>query len=145
MFRWFSNKSADTNIKTDDAEVKELDMKELKDSVKCLTERVTQLKTDLESKPDVILYYDGTLYVGGVNKDEHGYNRPHGYGTICHVMGTRYIGEWKDGLYHGKGIFYQDYYTPPFSAEWVNHIPHGKLTWDGIHFDTYENGIKSLQ
>ncbi len=134
MFRWFSKKEETVDVN----EVKD----ELKEEVKRLSELVTELKAGYEAKPETILYYDGTLYVGGVTKGENGYNRPHGFGTICHASGTRYLGEWKDGLYNGIGTFYQDYYTPPFSAEWLNHLPHGKLTWDGIHFDTYEHGIK---
>lgn len=128
MFRWFSKKE----------ETVDVEEQSLKEEVK----RLDALVTELKAKPDTILYYDGTLYVGGVTKDENGYNRPHGFGTICYASGSRYIGEWKDGLYNGTGTFYQDYYTPPFSAEWLNHLPHGKLTWDGIHFDMYENGIK---
>lgn len=121
-----------------------LSYKELQEEVKRLSNIVDELSDKVKNKVgtnEVILYFDGTIYVGSVTEDSQGFSIPHGYGTICYVYGSRYIGEWKDGYYHGRGTFYQDYYTRPFTSDWVNHIPHGKATWDGVHFVTVENGV----
>jgi hypothetical protein len=120
----------------------DFDLKKEVERLSSEVERLSNEVEDLKKRPDVILYYDGSLYVGSVNQDEHGFSRPHGFGTICHVNGVRYIGEWKDGLYDGQGTFYQDYYSYPFHCEWVKHMAHGKATWDGIHFEEFEYGIK---
>lgn len=133
MFSFFSRKEKkddydfkNENELTDDTDT-ELkvsytdDLKNLK-NLKNEVERLTNEVENLKNRPDSILYYDGTLYVGSVKKDENGFDRPHGFGTICHSNGVRYTGEWKDGLYDGHGTLYSDYYSPPFTCQWVKHV-----------------------
>jgi hypothetical protein len=52
------------------------------------------------------------------------------------------VGEWENGLFHGKGTLYRDWISPPFHGEWKQHMPHGKGSYDGFLFDQYENGVK---
>lgn len=135
MFNWFSKDK--NKAEPVEHELKDLEQQEelsvtketksedqpseydtLKKEVERLSTELYELKKTLESKPDVILYYDGSLYVGKVKN-----NVPDGFGTICYSTGARYCGEWKNGLYNGKGSFYQDYYSSPFYSEWINHCP----------------------
>jgi hypothetical protein len=135
---------SDFENETTECQSRSLSYNELQEEVKRLSNIVDELSDKVKNKVgtnEVILYFDGTIYVGSVTEDSQGFSIPHGYGTICYVYGSRYIGEWKDGYYHGRGTFYQDYYTRPFTSDWVNHIPHGKATWDGVHFVTVENGV----
>jgi MORN repeat len=138
MFNWFSKdknktvepeenemKDVETSIVDELSVTKETQSDEqpseyetLKMEVERLRTELYELKKTVESKPDVLLYYDGTLYVGDVKN-----NLPDGFGTICYSSGARYCGEWKDGLYNGKGAFYQDHFSLPFYSEWVNHLP----------------------
>ena len=88
------------------------------------------------SKTETILYYDGSLYQGYI-KDR----KPDGYGIMVHGNGTRYVGGWKDGLYHGSGVLYYSG-MPPWYAEWDAHQPHGYCTYDGIHYTRYADGVQ---
>ena len=101
------------------------ELENLKNQVNSLNNKVENLK----NRPDSILYYDGTLYVGTVKQDKNGYDYPDGFGTICHMNGVRYTGEWKDGLYDGQGTLYADYYSQPFTCQWVKHVPQVN-TWN---------------
>lgn len=148
MFNWFSkDKSKAEPVQTEENELKDLEFQkeeqsdEQQDTIQSVTKEtqseeqpsvydtlqteVERLRTELyelkktvESKPDVILYYDGSLYVGQI-KD----SVPDGFGTICYSSGERYYGEWKNGLYNGTGAYYKDYYSYPFYSEWINHSP----------------------
>lgn len=139
----------DTIIETDDVNqttVAQLEstISSLSEQVVLLTNKIASLESNSQSvnrSNEVILYFDGTIYVGSVRSDSNGYMIPHGYGTICYPFGSRYIGEWCDGEFHGKGTYYYDYYTPPFTSDWVNHIPHGNATWDGVHYVAVKNGL----
>ena len=127
---WFSNKEVKQTLQDE--------LKELKEVVQNQQEQIDTLQTKLDEKTKytVMFYHDGTLYQGEVNE-----NKTHGFGTIFYSNGTRYMGEWKDGLYHGKGTLYRDYYSPPFYGEWKEHVPHGKCSYDGIVYETYEDGV----
>jgi hypothetical protein len=82
-----------------------------------------------------VLYYDGSLYQGRLEN-----NLPHGFGVIVHGNGVRYAGNWKNGLYEGSGVLYYPG-MPPWNAMWKLHLPHGKCTYDFIHFTEYIDGV----
>ena len=93
----------------------------LEKRIRQLEERLERTDREKEQKERTILYYDGTLYVGTVALDASGNVQPNGWGTICYHNGARYIGQWKNGLFHGKGTFYDPYSYIPFTCEWFNH------------------------
>ena len=31
--------------------------------------------------------------------------KPHGIGTMVYIDGNKYVGEWMNGLFHGRGIY----------------------------------------
>ena len=78
----------------------------------------------------VFFYYDGSVYQGGLIGDI-----PQGYGVIVYSCGNRYVGNWNQGRYHGKGTLYT-YGRPAFHAEWKDGFVNG-IGW-------YEGGDKSV-
>ena len=127
MFQWFSrekksNESQESPVEQEKSNESLVEQEKSNEShITFLLNEIKKLREELDQmkrKTNVILYYDGTLYIGDTTD-----NKPNGFGTICHSSGSRYIGEWKDGLYHGQGTYYENYYSAPFSTEWVNHVP----------------------
>ena len=145
MFSWFSNKERAANAIETAANavmvVDEANIDELKTQVDILSKRVHEWKNDelkqqvdnltkrvedwiaIQEKEQTILYYDGTFYRGEVKRDAEGLPHPHGFGIILYSYGSRYVGHWEDGLYHGHGAFYQDSSSAPFKCVWVHHKP----------------------
>ncbi len=70
------------------------------------------------------------------NLEEFKKKIPNGYGEYDFSDGTRYKGEWKDGQYHGQGIFYGSRKYDYYKGNWKNGRRHGK----GI--STYFDGIQ---
>jgi len=85
-----------------------------------------------------IVYENGTIYEGEVNSNR----QPHGYGKFTYpitekheVRNPVYVGQFQNGLEHGKGIYDYgsldpDYYEGAFKK--------GKFHGEGIR--VYENG-----
>ena len=71
-------------------------------------------------------------YEGDVNDD----GKYDGQGTLTHISGAKYIGEFKDGNYNGQGTFT---YTSgeTWTGEWLNNVRH---TGQGTF--TYPSGEK---
>ena len=40
-----------------------------------------------------------------VYEGEHQGRNPHGFGTMSYANGSRYVGEWMDGMRYGPGIY----------------------------------------
>jgi TolB-like protein len=58
-------------------------------------------------------------YEGDVNDD----GKYDGQGTLTHISGARYVGEFKDGNYNGQGTFtYPSGET--WTGEWLNNVRH---------------------
>ena len=59
--------------------------------------------SDLAGKvtKETINFEDGMIYVGDVQ-----YGEPNGQGMMTFPNGDYYIGEWKDGYFHGEGTYY---------------------------------------
>lgn len=145
MFSWFSGRErAASAIETAANAVMTVDEKnidELKTQVDFLSKCVQEWKDDvvkqqikdlakrvddwiaIQEKEQTILYYDGSFYRGEVKRDAEGLPHPHGFGIILYSYGSRYVGHWEDGLYHGSGIFYKDASCQGLKCEWVHHRP----------------------
>ncbi|NXH93740.1 R10B2 protein, partial [Pachycephala philippinensis] len=71
----------------------------------------------------VYTWSDGSVYEGSI-KD----GLRHGYGFF--KSGTRpvsYLGDWRNGKRHGKGVIYYDKeHTSWYSGEWVNNVREGE-------------------
>ena len=75
-------------------------------------------------------YGDGTKYVGEfINGVENG------QGRINFSDGAYYAGEWKDGQYHGKGRYHRREYT--YEGEWKNGKYHGQGKKSWFNADDY--------
>jgi len=55
---------------------------------------------------------------------------PHGVGTMTYHDGSKYRGQWKDGLRHGRGIFFNMEYITAQQGIWVNGQWERELTDD---------------
>jgi len=75
------------------------------------------------SKVKTFNFKEGT-YVGEV-KGIRG-DIPHGQGTHTIADGTKYIGEWKDGMMHGQGT-----YTLKGGAQYVGEFKDGMMHGQG--------------
>jgi hypothetical protein len=129
---WFSK----GDDKTQSTELKQVQA--VTSTLSAMQQRLDSLEQQLKeaTRYQTIFYYDGSLYHGEV-KDW----QPHGYGTIFYSYGTRYVGEWKNGLFDGKGTLYRDAYSPAFHGEWKQHKAHGPGSYDGMVYETYEDGV----
>jgi len=51
----------------------------------------------------------------------------HGQGTMTYANGDQYVGEWKDNMPHGQGtVTWKD--GEQYVGEWKNNMPHGQGT-----------------
>jgi len=60
---------------------------------------------------------------------------PNGFGEYEFSDGTSYKGEWKDGKYHGKGIFSDSAGDDKYKGKWKNGKMHGqgvRIYYDGV-------------
>ena len=119
--------------------VSEEEYQELKDEILILESRYPSIK---KMGDDLIIratltYGDGRRYTGAIKSAEE--QIPHGHGTMSLNDGKLdwdYIGEFKDGVYDGKGEFVsRGYYS--YKGEWkkshfngkgkfINDIKHGR-------------------
>ena len=70
------------------------------------------------------------------NLEEFKKKIPNGYGEYEFSDGTSYKGEWKDGEYHGQGIFSDSTGEDNYKGKWKN----GKMHGQGIR--TYYDGVQ---
>ena len=70
------------------------------------------------------------------NLEEFKKKIPNGYGEYDFSDGTSYKGEWKDGEYHGQGIFSDSTGDDKYKGKWKN----GKMHGQGIR--TYYDGVQ---
>lgn len=163
---WFSSSNAEDSLKTQlkqTTEVFEEKITDLQTKLDLQTDELTELKIQLLAHRQVAedyktqfdafktklsyypfltqsymnntyIYYDGTIYQGDMLNETHPV--PHGYGTMLHSNGTRYVGHWKHGLYHGKGTLYMSYEWV-FHAEWDHHRIHGLGWYEGYPQEQY--------
>ena len=69
------------------------------------------------------------------NLEEFKKKIPNGYGEYDFSDGTSYKGEWKDGKYHGKGIFSDSAGDDKYKGKWKNGKMHGqgvRIYYDGV-------------
>tara|TARA_B100001248_G_scaffold252361_1_gene228466 strand:- start:7 stop:765 length:759 start_codon:yes stop_codon:yes gene_type:complete len=108
--------------------VSEEEYQELKDEILILESRYPSIK---KMGDDLIIratltYDDGRRYTGAIKSAEE--QIPHGHGTMSLNDGKLdwdYIGEFKDGVYHGKGEFVsRGYYS--YKGEWKKSHFNGK-------------------
>ena len=57
-------------------------------------------------------------------------------GTSTYAKGNKYVGEWKDGKYHGYGT-YTDIYGGHYVGEWKDGKHHGNGTSTGTYGEIY--------
>ena len=91
------------------------EIEELWSSGNLIYSNVTGEANDIEE----IDYCEGK-YKGRLNN-----NKPHGHGTLCLKDGSTYIGNWKDGVRDGNGI-YIDLNGAKYNGEFEFDKPHGK-------------------
>ena len=71
----------------------------------------------------LIIYKVGTKYVGEFKDGNY-----HGQGTYTGAGGTKYVGGWKDGNYHGQGT-HTWINGSKYVGEFKDGIQHGQGTW----------------
>ena len=76
------------------------------------------------------------LWTEKYNLEEFKKKIPNGYGEYDFSDGTSYKGEWKDGEYHGQGIFSDSTGDDKYKGKWKN----GKMHGQGIR--TYYDGVQ---
>lgn len=68
-----------------------------------------------------------------------------GEGTLILESGIKYVGQFKDGQYHGVGICYWPNGGGRYEGEWKNNLPHGKgsrlLSTGRRQVGWFENGL----
>ncbi|MBO5693419.1 MAG: hypothetical protein J6R74_05725, partial [Tidjanibacter sp.] len=55
--------------------------------------------------------------------------QPHGLGTFYYKSGSRYVGEWDNGVECGTGILYDADSRVVYCGAWNNGKPNGKGTY----------------
>ena len=70
------------------------------------------------------------------NLEEFKKKIPNGYGEYDFSDGTSYKGEWKDGKYHGEGIFSDSAGDDKYNGKWKN----GKMNGQGVRI--YYDGVQ---
>lgn len=102
-------------------------------------DEVDQDEYELLQGIDIATYPDGTKYVGEW-KDGLWYGR----GTITRTNGTKYVGEFKEGLPNGQGT-HTDPNGDKYVAEFKDGIPNGQgiaTYFDGSKYvGEFENGL----
>ncbi|MCQ2471529.1 MAG: TIR domain-containing protein [Clostridia bacterium] len=101
------------------------------------------LRYEAEFDNDIATVVDkyGYKYVGQMKDGKY-----HGEGTWYRPGGWEmYKGNWVDGKRHGKGIEYHYFGSILYDGDWVNGKRHGKGTWYSydrsiIHKGEFENG-----
>ena len=88
---------------------------------------------------DTVIYPDGEKYVG-----EWKDGLWHGRGTITRTDGEKYVGEFKEGLPNGHGT-HTDSYGNKYVAEFKNGIPTGQGTITYFDGSKYVGELKNGQ
>ena len=76
-----------------------------------------------------------TLCTEKYNLEEFKKKIPNGFGEYDFSDGTSYKGEWKDGKYHGEGIFSDSAGDDKYKGKWKNGKMHGqgvRIYYDGV-------------
>lgn len=84
-----------------------------------------------------MLNYTGAEYEGGINEET---NRFEGQGTFTYPSGTRYVGEFKNGVFHGEGTLYFPG-QGSYHAIWEDGKEQGEGRYvfaDGLEYDQTE-------
>ena len=76
------------------------------------------------------IYPNGEKYVGDWKNGKY-----HGHGTFTYPDGNMYVGEFKDGLKNGQGT-----YTWSIGDEYIGEYKDDKR-WNGIYYDQNGNSI----
>ena len=63
--------------------------------------------------------YNGGVYYGQAEGGVSG-DACNGYGTFTGANGGKYVGEWKNGKYHGQGTYTNADGTIQHSGKWEN-------------------------
>ncbi|MCQ2472056.1 MAG: TIR domain-containing protein [Clostridia bacterium] len=79
---------------------------------------------------------DAVIHHTGVNKELAEKNKESEIITVIQDNGFKYVGQMKDGEYHGKGTMYYPDGSKYYEGDWVNGDWHGKGT------EYYDNGSK---
>lgn len=93
------------------------------------TEKEAEKKA--EKEPENTIETEVTLVM-----QEYGYN---GLGTYISPSGNKYVGEWKNGKKHGKGICTYNDGEETYEGDWENG------TWNGQGTHTYAGGLDFYQ
>ena len=81
--------------------------------------------SEIFSKPPLLFKKDKSLYKGSFNLK----GKKEGFGILIDSSGNKYIGEWKNDLFHGKGILISingDFYQGNFIS--------GRIEVNGIYY-----------
>ena len=80
-----------------------------------------------------IKVYDNGGIEEGYWKDEE----LHGRGRRIHLYSESYVGEFKGGMYNGKGISYDENWDKQYEGEWKGGIYNGQGTYYNFNGDKY--------
>ena len=61
-----------------------------------------------------------------------------GFGTYEHTNGSRYVGDFKDGYFHGKGKSFSGNGRMDFEGDWEDGLPNGKGIMIKENGETFE-------
>lgn len=86
-----------------------------------------QIKKPVDKEPENTIKTEVTLVM-----QEYGYT---GLGTYISPSGNKYVGEWKNGKKHGKGICIYSGGEETYDGDWENG------TWNGQGTHTYAGGL----
>ena len=98
-------------------------------------EGVEALSGDMPNGYKTIDYEGGGKYIGEWKDGKY-----HGQGTWTHPDTAKYVGEWKDGKFHGKGTLTADILK--IEGEWKDGKEHGQATQLFRHGDKLEGKFK---
>jgi hypothetical protein len=90
-------------------------------------EKEPEAEKKVEKEPENTIETEVSLVM-----QEYGYN---GLGTYISPSGNKYVGEWKNGKKHGKGIGTYNDGEEIYEGDWENG------TWNGQGTHTYAGGL----
>ena len=110
-----SNNDDDGSTETDNVNQENDDIASNRNQVYPLTSNREINRFDLRNQ-DVVLQYQGDMHD----------NQFHGYGCAIYGDGSKYEGEFRNGLYHGWGVFMNAIDMDIYEGEFVNGKKQGK-------------------
>ena len=88
---------------------------------------INKKSSEIFSKPPLLFKKDKSIYKGSFNLK----GKKEGFGILIDSSGNKYIGEWKNDLFHGKGILISingDFYQGNFIS--------GRIEGNGIYYSS---------